>query len=84
MFLPITQVIENSENVLSVFLKVEGGSANIGEGQLRATISGQGLVAGIGDWNGRISLVLPIKMVVIPPMAQMTLYSLTAIPLDYS
>lgn len=56
LFLPITQVIENSENVLSVFLKVEGGSANIGEGQLRATISGQGLVAGIGDWNGRISL----------------------------
>lgn len=28
----------------------------IGELQIRATISGQGLVAGIGDWNGRINI----------------------------
>lgn len=56
LFLPITQVIENSENTLSIFLKLDGGTLTIGESQIRATISGQGLVAGIGDWNGRISI----------------------------
>jgi hypothetical protein len=56
LFLPITQVIENSENTLSVFFKLSGGSLTIGESQIKATISGQGLVAGIGDWNGRISI----------------------------
>lgn len=56
LFLPITQVIENSENTLSVILKVNGGMVSIGESQIRATISGQGLVAGIGDWNGRIGV----------------------------
>lgn len=56
LFLPITQVIENSENTLSVLLNVSGGTMSIGEMQIRATISGQGLVAGIGDWNGRISI----------------------------
>lgn len=56
LFLPITQVIENSENTLSVLLNISGGTMSIGEMQIRATISGQGLVAGIGDWNGRISI----------------------------
>lgn len=56
LFLPITQVIENSENILSVLLNISGGTMSIGEMQIRATISGQGLVAGIGDWNGRISI----------------------------
>lgn len=65
LFLPITQVIENSENTLSVFLKITGGSLNIGENQIRATISGQGLVAGVGDWNGRISISEMINRVSI-------------------
>lgn len=56
LFLPITQVVANSENTLSVYLQMTGGTVNIGEAQIRATISGQGLVAGIGDWNGRISI----------------------------
>lgn len=56
LFLPITQVVANSENTLSVYLKMTGGTLNIGEAQIRATISGQGLVAGIGDWNGRINI----------------------------
>jgi hypothetical protein len=56
LFLPIPQVIENSENTLSVFFKVSGGTLTIGESQIRATISGQGLAAGLGDWNGRISI----------------------------
>lgn len=67
LFLPITQVIENSENTLSVYFKMSGGTMTIGETQIRATISGQGLVAGIGDWNGRISISETIDRI---PIAQ--------------
>lgn len=67
LFLPITQVIANSENTLSVYFKITGGTLNIGESQIRATISGQGLVAGIGDWNGRISISETIDRI---PIAQ--------------
>ncbi len=52
----MSAIIENSENTFDVFLSVDGGTVNIGESQIRATISGQGLVAGIGDWNGRIAI----------------------------
>lgn len=65
LFLPITQVIENSENTLSVLLNISGGTMSIGEMQIRATISGQGLVAGIGDWNGRISISEAINRIPI-------------------
>ena len=67
LFLPITQVIANSENTLSVYFKMAGGTLTIGESQIRATISGQGLVAGIGDWNGRISISETIDRI---PIAQ--------------
>lgn len=56
LFYPMSAIIENSENTFDVYLSMEGGTVNIGESQIRATISGQGLVAGIGDWNGRISV----------------------------
>lgn len=56
LFFPITKVIENSSNTFSVYLKLSEGSVKIGEAQIRATISGQGLAAGLGDWNGRINI----------------------------
>lgn len=56
LFLPISKVIENSSNTFSVYLKISEGSVSIGEAQIRATISGQGLAAGLGDWNGRINI----------------------------
>lgn len=56
LFFPIGSVLANSENTFSMYLEMEGGTGSIGEAQLRATLSGQGLVAGIGDWNGRISV----------------------------
>ena len=65
LFLPITQVVENSENTLSVFLNLSGGTMTIGESQIRATVSGQGLVAGVGDWNGRISISETIDRIAI-------------------
>lgn len=56
LFFPISSVEANSENTFSMYLKMTDGKAHIGETHIRATISGQGLVAGIGDWNGRISV----------------------------
>lgn len=56
LFFPISKVIENSSNTFSMYLKVSTGTVKIGESQIRATISGQGLAAGLGDWNGRINI----------------------------
>lgn len=56
LFFPLSKVIENSSNTFSMYLKMEGAAAAIGEAQIRATISGQGLAAGLGDWNGRINI----------------------------
>lgn len=56
LFLPISKVIEHSSNTFSMYLKISEGSASIGETQIRATLSGQGLAAGLGEWNGRINI----------------------------
>ena len=56
LFFPISKVIENSSNTFSMYLKISAGTVKIEEAQIRATISGQGLAAGIGDWNGRIDI----------------------------
>ena len=56
LFFPISKVIENSSNTFSMYLKISDGTVKIEEAQIRATISGQGLAAGIGDWNGRINI----------------------------
>lgn len=56
LFLPISKVIEHSSNTFSMYLKISEGSVSIGETQIRATLSGQGLAAGLGDWNGRINI----------------------------
>lgn len=56
LFFPISKVIENSSNTFSMYLKISTGTVKVGEAQIRATISGQGLAAGLGDWNGRINI----------------------------
>lgn len=56
LFFPISKVIENSSNTFSMYLSISDGTVKIGETQIRATISGQGLAAGLGDWNGRINI----------------------------
>lgn len=56
LFYPITTILENTSNFFSMSLSISGGSATIGEEKIKATISGQGLVSGIADWNGRIKL----------------------------
>lgn len=51
---PIT-VGENSDNTFNVYMNIiGGGSAVIKAGDIRATISGQGLAAGLNVWDGKI------------------------------
>lgn len=68
LFYPLSSVIENSENTFEVYLSITGGTLTIVELQIRATISGQGLVAGIGDWNGRINITETFESVAFTGM----------------
>lgn len=72
LFLPISKVVENSSNTFSMYLKISDGSISIGETQIRATISGQGLAAGLGDWNGRININENIGFVAITDVPYVT------------
>lgn len=56
LFFPLSNVVENSANTFSMWLMISDGKITIGEAQIRATISGQGLAAGLGEWNGRIDI----------------------------
>lgn len=56
LFYPISTIEENTSNYFTMALSITGGTATIGEGKIKATISGQGLVSGVADWNGRIKL----------------------------
>lgn len=50
-------VTGESDNNFSVYMNIEGGgSAKIGAGDIRATISGQGLAAGVNEWDGKITI----------------------------
>ena len=72
LFLPISKVVENSSNTFSMYLKISDASISIGETQIRATISGQGLAAGLGDWNGRININENIGFVAITDVPYVT------------
>ena len=53
---PIT-VGQNTDNTFSVYMNIIGsGSAIIKAGNIRATISGQGLAAGLNVWDGKITV----------------------------
>lgn len=56
LYLPFPEIEANTSNTFSVSLKIVGGVVEIGEGQIKATVSGQGLVAGVGEWDGRIEV----------------------------
>lgn len=50
-------VTGESDNNFSVYMNIEGGgSAKIGAGDIRATIFGQGLAAGVNEWDGKITI----------------------------
>lgn len=74
LFLPLTRVAPNSANNLTVLMKIAGGTAHIGANQIKATISGQGLVAGLGEWNGKLTAeetieLYPLKFYPTTPIA---------------
>lgn len=74
LFLPLTRVAPNSANNLTVLMKIAGGTAHIGANQIKATISGQGLVAGLGEWNGKLTAeetieLYPLKFYLTTPIA---------------
>ena len=66
LFMPISSIIADSANHFEVLLSMEDGTATIGEEQIRATLSGQGLAAGISDWNGRLSFTDDFAGITIP------------------
>jgi len=78
LFLPLTDIVANSTNSFSVLLNIENGTATIGAEQIRATVSGQGLVAGIGTWNGRISITDEIGAVNLSEFAGVSLEKINA------
>ena len=74
LFLPLTRVAPNSANNLTGLMKIAGGTARIGANQIKATISGQGLVAGLGEWNGKLTAeetieLYPLKFYPTTPIA---------------
>ena len=57
LFYPITSVEAASDNEFNVFMNiVGGGSVVIDAGNAKATISGQGLAAGLNVWDGKITI----------------------------
>lgn len=56
LFFPLPVVAQNSSNNFTVYLKLGNGSGTIAAQNIRATLSGQGLVSETADWNGRIRL----------------------------
>lgn len=56
LFFPL-EVTGKTDNNFSVYMNIEsGGSAKISAGNIRATISGQGLAAGTNEWDGKITI----------------------------
>lgn len=54
LFYPITGVKKDTSSKFAVLLSASGGTVRIGASQIRATISGQGLVSGLSEWDGKI------------------------------
>lgn len=54
LYYPITDITSNEVSRMEVYLEVSGGTIEIGQGQILANISGQGLAAKLGDWDGKL------------------------------
>lgn len=56
LFYPLGSVKAQADNIFDVYMSASGGSISIGESQIRAVLTGQGIVSGESSWNGRLSL----------------------------
>lgn len=54
LYYPITDIVSNEVSRMEVYLEVSGGTIEIGQGQILANVSGQGLAAKLGDWDGKL------------------------------
>ena len=54
LYYPITNITSNEVSRMEVYLEVSGGTIEIGQGQILANVSGQGLAAKLGDWDGKL------------------------------
>lgn len=54
LYYPITDITSNEVRRMEVYLEVSGGTIEIGQGQILANVSGQGLAAKLGDWDGKL------------------------------
>lgn len=54
LYYPITNITNNEVSRMEVYLEVSGGTIEIGQGQILANVSGQGLAAKLGDWDGKL------------------------------
>ena len=54
IYYPIGGIKSNKVIRFDAYIEVTGGSVSIDKGQILANISGQGLAAELGDWDGRI------------------------------
>lgn len=54
LYYPITDITSNEVSRMEVYLEVSGGTIEIGQGQILANVSGQGLAAKLGDWDGKL------------------------------
>lgn len=54
LYYPITDITSNEVSRMEVYLEVSGGTIEIGQGQILAIVSGQGLAAKLGDWDGKL------------------------------
>ena len=51
---PISGLGANSAKHLEVYMKVEGGSADIAVSNIKAAVAGSGIASGYTEWDGRI------------------------------
>lgn len=54
IYYPVSGIKSNKVIRFDAYIEVTGGSVSIDKGQILANISGQGLAAELGDWDGKI------------------------------
>lgn len=56
----------NKARRMEVYLEASGGTATIGQGQILANISGQGLAAEMNEWDGRLEFKEEFRRIEFP------------------
>lgn len=73
----VMEIKENTYMDWDVYLTASGGSIVIAASEARATIKGQGLVAGGAEWDGTITIEEEIPLIPIKPVNDITVKKMT-------